>query len=337
VNPIEVLAGDVGGTNARFARVAAGAGPVVLRDQATYPVADAASLGDLVHRYLGERPGPVAAAAVGIAAPIVAGTARAVNLPWAATAAEVADAIGGGPADLLNDLLANAWGIGELPDDAFHELQPDRLGQPGNRAVCSAGTGLGIAGIAHRPDGGWLPFASEGGHIDFGPRDADEDALLLFLRAHHPAWEHVSAERVVSGPGIGHIWEFLVETGRAEAGDELRASVAAGDPAAAIARAATDGADASAVAAMAMFARAYGAQAGNLALSMLSTGGLYLGGGIAPRNLALLEQGGFLEAFRAKGRYDGLLERMPVRVILDDLCALRGAARWALELAAAPA
>jgi glucokinase len=330
VSPPDALAADVGGTNARFARVAPGDGPVELREQATYPVDHAGSLGELIGRYLDEHPGPVAAAAVGIAAPVVAGEARPVNLPWAARAAEVSLAIGGGPADLLNDLLANAWGIGELGDDAFHELQPDRIGQPGNRAVCSAGTGLGIAGIARRPDGGWLPFASEGGHIDFGPRDADEDALLLFLRARHPEWEHVSAERVVSGPGIRNVWEFVVETGRAEAGGDLRAAIASGDAAAAIASAAAAAADASAVAAMGMFARAYGAQAGNLALSMLSTGGLYLGGGIAPRNLELLEHGGFLEAFRAKGRYDGLLERMQVRVILDDLCALRGAARWAL-------
>ena len=323
-----VLAGDVGGTHARFARVRPGDGPVVLEEVRTYDVPGSASLEALVRGYLADAPGPVAGAAIGIAAPVVGGRARPINLPWAVDEAEVARATGGS-AHLLNDLLANAWGIGELADDGLEELQPDRVGGGGNRAVCSAGTGLGVAGIVAIGES-WQPFASEGGHIDFGPRDEDEDALLLWLRAQHPEWGHVSAERVVSGPGIHAIWRFATGTGRATATPELLAAVAAGDPSAAIADAALADADVSAVLALELFCRAYGATAGNLALSMLATGGVYIGGGIAPRILPILRRGGFLDAFHAKGRYDGLLEHVAVRVILDDLCALRGAGRYAL-------
>ena len=176
----------------------------------------------------------------------------------------------------------------------------------------------------------WQPFASEGGHIDYGPRGTHEDALLLYLREHYPDWEHVSAERVVSGPGLVHIWEFVTQTERAQAGADLLAAMTSGNPGVAISQAALAGSDPSAELAVEMFVHAYGAQAGNLALVLLSTGGMYIGGGIAPQILPILRRGGFLKAFQAKGRYDGLLENMAVRVILDDLCALRGSARFAL-------
>ncbi len=325
----EVLAGDIGGTHARFARVRPGAGRVELAAVEVYDVPGSTSLEALLGRYLADHPGEVAAAAVGIAAPIVGGRANPINLPWAVDEAEVRRAIGGEHGHLINDLLANAWGIGELDDDGVAEIQPDRVGLGGNRAVCSAGTGLGIAGMV-AIDGGWRPFASEGGHIDYGPRDQDEDALLLWLRAQHPEWGHVSAERVVSGPGIHAIWRFVTETGRATPTPELLAAIAAGDPSAAISEAALADTDVSAALTLELFCRAYGAQAGNLALVLLATGGMYIGGGIAPRILPLIRRGGFLDAFHAKGRYDGLLEQLAVRVILDDRCALRGAARYAL-------
>jgi len=325
-----VLAGDIGGTHARFARVHSGPGRVVLGETQTYDVAGSPSLEALVVRYLADHPGEVAAAAIGIAAPIVGGRANPINLPWAVDESELRSAIGSDHGHLINDLLANAWGIAELDPAHVEELQPDRIGLGGNRAVCSAGTGLGIAGLVPAGDG-WQPFSSEGGHIDYGPRDHDEDALLLWLREEHPEWEHVSAERVVSGPGIHAIWRFVIATGRATATPELLAAIDSGDPSAAISRAALADTDLSAVMTLELFTRAYGAQAGNLALVLLSTGGMYIGGGIAPRILPLLRRGGFLDAFHAKGRYDGLLEQMAVRVILDDQCALRGAARFALN------
>lgn len=326
----EVVAGDIGGTHARFARVAVGSGPVELIHAATYDVPGAASLGALIRRYLDEHPGPIASAAIGIAAPLVGGQAHPINLPWSVSEGEVRATIGHGGGHLLNDLLANAWGIGELGPNQLEELQPDRIGLGGNRAVCSAGTGLGIAGMVASGDG-WQPFASEGGHIDYGPRGQDEDELLVYLRQQHPEWGHVSAERVVSGPGIHAIWQFVCKTGRATPTQALLEVIESGDPSTAICSAAIAEGDLSATITLDLFARAYGAQAGNLALMLLSTGGLYIGGGIAPRILPILRRGGFLDAFHAKGRYNGLLEQMAVRVILDDHCALRGAARFALS------
>ncbi len=302
---------------------------MVLENEETYDVAGSASLEALVARYISEFPAAFTVAALGIAAPIIGGRANPINLPWPVDEDEVRSAIGHDEGHLLNDLLANAWGISELGPAQFEELQPDRIGLGGNRAVCSAGTGLGIAGMVAVGDH-WQPFASEGGHIDFGPRSAEEDDLLVHLRAAHPEWDHVSAERVVSGPGLHAIWHFVTSTGVAIAGRDLEAAVAQGNASAAISHAALDRSDASAIKTLDMFARMYGAQAGNLALVLLSTGGMYIGGGIAPRILPILRQGGFLDAFSAKGRYDGLLEQMAVRVILDDQCALRGAARFAL-------
>ncbi len=329
MSPRVVLAGDIGGTHARFACVREQAGTVVLEHEETYDVAGSASLEALVARYISEFPAAFTVAALGIAAPIIGGRANPINLPWPVDEDEVRSAIGHDEGHLLNDLLANAWGISELGPTQFEELQPDRIGLGGNRAVCSAGTGLGIAGMVAVGDH-WQPFASEGGHIDFGPRNEEEDDLLVHLRAAHPEWDHVSAERVVSGPGLHAIWHFVTSTGVAIAGRDLEAAIAQGNASAAISHAALDQSDASAIKTLDVFARIYGAQAGNLALVLLSTGGMYIGGGIAPRILPILRQGGFLDAFSAKGRYDGLLEQMAVRVILDDQCALRGAARFAL-------
>ncbi len=325
------LAGDIGGTNARFALAAQRAERIELIDRVTYEVAGSASLADLVRRYLDEHPTPVDAIALGVAAPIVDGRAQPINLPWPVDEQEVRTATGVDHVRLLNDLEANAWGLGELGSDALHPLQPDTLDIGGPRLVVSAGTGLGVA-AAIEVAGRTVILPSEGGHCDFGPRDGTEDQLLLYLRERHPEWEHVSAERIVSGRGIVEIWEHLRESGRAQAGADLLAATAQTEQEAgpAITEAALAGSDPSAMLAVETFARAYGAVAGNLALTFFATGGVYLGGGIAPRVIPYLERGGFLEAFHAKGRYDRLLERIGVSIILDDLCALRGAARSAL-------
>jgi glucokinase len=327
-----VLAGDVGGTNARFALAHDGPDGIVFDVQETYPVPGSDSLATLVQRFLTEHPAPVAHAALGVAAPIVDGRARPINLPWAVDERELGAVNGFTEARLLNDLEANAWGLGELTPDQLHVLQPDGLEGGGPKVVVSAGTGLGVAAVI-RAGGRPVVLPSEGGHCDFGPRDTTEDALLLHLRARYPEWGHVSSERVVSGRGIVAIWEFIRESGRAEAGEDLLEATRGDDAGPAITAAALAESDPSAVLALETFVRAYGAAAGNLALILFATGGVYLGGGIAPRILPLLEAGSFLDAFHAKGRYDHLLERIGVSVILDDLCALRGAARRALALA----
>lgn len=333
MNPAVALAGDIGGTNARLALAARRDGRVELIDRVTYEVAGSASLASLVRRYLDAHPTTVGAIALGVAAPIVDGRAQPINLPWPVDEAEIRAASGVPRVRLLNDLEANAWGLAELGADDLHPLQPDTLGIGGPRLVVSAGTGLGVA-AAIDVAGRTVVLPSEGGHCDFGPRDEAEDLLLLHLRERHPEWEHVSAERIVSGRGIVAIWEHLRESGRAQAGaDLLTATAQAGQEAGpAITEAALAGSDPSAVLAIETFVRAYGAVAGNLALTFFATGGVYLGGGIAPHVIPFLERGGFLEAFHAKGRYDHLLERIGASVILDDLCALRGAARAALTL-----
>lgn len=325
------LAADIGGTHARLARATTEAGRVVLHDAVDYPVAGSASLAALVERYLDEHPGPVAQAALGVAAPVVDGRAEPVNLPWPVAEDEVRATLGHDGAVLINDLLANAWGVDEVPAEHVVELQPDGLATEGNRVVCSAGTGFGVAGMVRVAPGRWQPFAGEGGHVDYAPVDEETGALLAWLRDRHPEWGHVSAERVISGPGIPLIWTFLVETGRAEATPELRAAIADGDPAAAIAARALAGDDASAVRTLQILVDGYGALVGNCALVLLATGGIYIGGGIAPRILPLLRDGRFLAALHRKGRYATLLERIAVRVITDERCALRGAARVALS------
>lgn len=324
------LAADIGGTHARLARATLADGRVALHDAEDYPVAGSASLAALVARYLDEHPGPVAQAVLGVAAPVVDGRAEPVNLPWSVSEDEVRATIGHDGAILVNDLLANAWGIDEVPADQLVELQPDRLATEGNRVICSAGTGFGVAGMVRVAPGRWQPFAGEGGHVDYAPVDDETGALLAWVRARHPDWGHVSAERIVSGPGIPLIWTFLVETGRATPTPELRTAVATGDPAAAIAARALAGDDASAVRTMEILVDGYGTMVGNYALVLLATGGIFVGGGIAPRILPLLRDGRFLAALHRKGRYTTLLERIAVRVITDDRCALRGAARVAL-------
>jgi glucokinase len=249
------------------------------------------------------------------------------NLPWTVSGANVSAALGGAEVTLVNDLEAAGWGATTLGAGDFDILQRgDDV--PGNRAMISAGTGLGVSILAwdgerHRP------VPSEGGHADFAPADALEDELLVWLRARHG---HVSWERVLSGPGLADLHRFFSATGRgAEPAGITERIAAAADPAAAITAAALDGSSERARLAVGKFVEVYGAAAGNVALTALAMGGVYVGGGIAPRLLPVLRDGRFVRAFRAKGRLEPLLARIPVAVILDARVALWGAATVALE------
>jgi glucokinase len=223
---------------------------------------------------------------------------------------------------LVNDLEAAAWGIADVSGDEVRVLQTGRPGAVGNAAVVAAGTGLGVAGMFW--DGRrHHPFACEGGHAGFAPTGDVELALLRRLEAAHG---RVSWERVVSGPGLVAIHEVLA------ASDGLARAVGeagAGDAAAAIAAAAADDPGGTAARAVRRFAGVYGAVAGDIALTMMATGGVWLAGGIAPKLLAVLEEGGFVDRFLAKGRMRPLLEAIPVRVVLKGDLALWGAARCA--------
>jgi len=252
---------------------------------------------------------------------------QTTNLPWRIDADALQRQFSFTHCELLNDLEATAYGLPALGADDLLTLQSGSDAACGNVAVIAAGTGLGEAGLYW--DGRQhQPFATEGGHTSFSPANTQEFALLRHLQQQH---QHVSWERVVSGMGLLSMHEFLCQYRQVTVPDWLTEEMRAGDAAAAISHAALTGKDAMCVETLNWFARLYGAEAGNLALKVMSRGGLYLGGGIAPKILPLLQSGIFLEAFLNKGRMRPLLEAMPVKVILNDRAALYGPALRAAQ------
>lgn len=322
-----VLAGDIGGTksNLAFFRGAPGSPETVVEH--SYKNRDFSGLAKVVGRFRADTGLTAATACFGVAGAVVAGASRLSNLGWQLSETDLARELGLASVRLLNDLEANALGIASLPPEQFFTLNPGQALPGGNRALIAAGTGLGMAmlfndGVEYRVS------ASEGGHVDFAPRNEDEIRLLRFLAARHG---RVSVERVVSGRGLAAIYDFLKDGGMDEP-DGLAARLdAAADRAAEIAVAGVSGEWAICVKALALFLSAYGAAAGNLALMALATDGLYIGGGIAPKLIDALPASGFMAAFTDKGRFSGLLHRIPVRVILEPRTALYGAAAHALR------
>ncbi|MGE5234754.1 MAG: glucokinase [Acidobacteriota bacterium] len=322
---MRVIAGDIGGTKTRLGLFEISAAGVVERTERTFASADHAGLDEIVAAFISEVKGACERAAFAIAGPVTGRTARTTNLPWLVDADAMESSLKIARVSLLNDLEAVAYGIAELGETDLVVLHPGAPGAAGNAAVIAAGTGLGMAGLfwdgsRHRP------FATEGGHADFAPLDDEQDALRHFLAAR---FDHVSTERVLSGPGLVHIFEFLLDSARNAAPPWLLEARAGGDPAAAIAERALAGTAPLATRALDMFVSIYGAEAANLALTMMARGGIYVGGGIAPKILAALTRGPFLTAFLAKGRMRPVLEAMPVKVIVNDRAALLGAARVA--------
>lgn len=320
-----ILAGDIGGTKTNLALFALRGEELQQVKQNSFRSRDFSALEDIVRRFLGDSPQRVEAACFGIAGPVREGNAQATNLPWLVDAQQLSRTLRFGRVTLINDLEATAHGIVLLNREEFCELNPHASGEKGNAAVIAAGTGLGEAGLywdgrRHRP------FACEGGHADFAPRNEREMELLRFLQKE---FVRVSYERVLSGPGLHNIYRFLRDTGARSEPSWLAEQLNTADPPAVISRFALEQKSELCVEAVDLFVSIYGAEAGNLALTLLSTAGVYVGGGIAPKLLDKLREGAFLEAFLAKGRLRPLLEAMPIRVILDDKAALRGAARCA--------
>jgi glucokinase len=319
-----VLCGDIGGTNTRLAVVEMAAARPLIVVSETLPSSSFATFEEAVEVFLERHRPTVDRAGFGIAGPVVGRRCQATNLPWVVDAAELERRFSWRRVELLNDLEALAHGIPALGEEDLLVLHAGEE-RPGNRALIAAGTGLGQAGIywdgaAHRP------FACEGGHSDFAPRSEAEMELLRFLLQRHQ--KRISAERVVSGPGLVALYDFVLEKN----GAAPTAAVAAADKdekPAAISRAGLSGDCVHAAEALDFFAASFGAEAGNLALKMMSHGGCYIGGGIAPKILPRLEDGAFREAFCAKGRMRPLLEAMPLKVIKNGDTALFGAARCA--------
>ena len=319
-----ILAGDVGGTKTNLALFSSRNGELrrdALRSfrSAAYP-----SLEAMLDEFLAGRIS-VGLACVGVAGPVKAGRSHLTNLPWAVGREAIRRACGARAAYLINDLQAMAFSIPYLPPEHLATVQQGAPDPEGNIAVVAAGTGLGEAYLL-RHEGRYLPVPSEGGHADFAPRNEREVALLLYLRRDYG---RVSAERVVSGPGLYSVYRYLRDAEGRPENLEVTARLGSEDPPRVIVSAGTSGASETCREALRLFASLYGAVAGNLALQYVAGGGVVLGGGVSPAILPVLSEGGFLEAFRDKGRFRGFLENIPVKVLLDERAALLGAARYA--------
>jgi len=323
-----ILAGDVGGTKTHLAIFRP-------KGRAFIPVAERRVLSRhypglvaIVRETVASHRGRITAACFGVAGPILNGRCEATNLPWTVDADALRRTLGLRAVGLINDLEALAYGIEAVPRGRLAALNAGTPRPHGAIAVIAAGTGLGEAALVW--DGERYHAApSEGGHTDFAPRNEMEVELLRYLQRR---FGHVSYERIVSGPGKISVYEFVKARERAKEPAWLKQRLAAGDPSAVISDIAMERAWQPCVKALDLFVSIYGAEAGNLALKVLATGGVYLGGGIAPAILPALKDGTFMKAFKDKGRLSPLLSRMPVRVILDGRAALYGAARYAMGL-----
>jgi glucokinase len=333
-----ILAGDVGGTKVHLALYDFSKGYLhPVRDH-KFPAHQFNSLDEIVNTFLSGDENTVAvkreditAACFGCPGPVRDGRLKLTNLPWILDVRDLSKSLRIEYVFLINDLEANGYGIPELAPDKIFTLHAGDAKAEGHRGLVAAGTGLGEAvlvwdGKHHRP----LP--SEGGHCDFAARSAREIALLQHLREKLNG--RVSFERVVSGLGIQNIYQYLRDVEKLHEPQWLRDRMKAEDPNAVIGQCAEDGSSSICFETLKTFTSAYGAEAGNVALKILATGGIYLGGGIAPKILKTLENGFFVQAFLDKGRLSPLLQAIPVRIILDDTCALLGAAAYAEARAA---
>jgi glucokinase len=333
-----VLAGDIGGTKTALATVRIAprreAPPTILRVE-RYASAAYPGLEEIVQEFLRddsrrERP---EAAGFGVAGPVRGGVARITKLPWRVETRRFAARVGIRRVALLNDFVAAALGLPYLTSRQSAALVPGRVDPDGPVAILGAGTGLGQAAVM-RIGASFQVAPSEGGHADFGPRTPLEDRLVVFLRG---KFGRASRDRILSGSGLALLYEFLKHDGFARESPATAAELDSGaDPAAVVSRLGLAGRDRLARAALDLFASIYGSEAGNLALQYRATGGVFVGGGIAPKILPALRRPGFRKAFGAKPPMEDLLARIPVRVVLDPRLALYGAAAAAFETAKAP-
>jgi len=322
-----ILAGEIGATRTRLAAYETEGSRLNCVVQKNYPSHDYASLAEILPQFTRTEGIGVHSACFGVAGPVRAGRSKISNLPWTIDAKELATQLKLPTVGLLNDLEAYAYGVDALESKDFITISPGSEDAEGNRAVISAKTGLGIAGLYW--DGfRHHPFACEGGHADFAPRDAIQIELLSYLQN---KYGRVSNERVLSGPGIHEIYNFLRDTKKAEEPPELRRQIdGAEDPSPLISRLALEGKSTICEQALSIFVSVFGAEAGNCALRYMSTGGIYIGGVIAAKIAPKMKDGTFMQAFLDKGRMETILKDMPVQIIANDDSGLIGAARYTL-------
>jgi glucokinase len=320
-----ILAGDIGGTNARLAYFQPHNGHLRLVSERVFPSREHSELGEIVTKFLDDSGTRPEVACFGIAGPVHNGRVETSNLPWVIEQSHLAKQIHLPATLLINDLEAIAWGIGALEANDLVALNHVSGPAVGNQAVIAPGTGLGEAGLFW--DGArHHVFACEGGHTDFAPTDDQQIELFRYLKAR---FGHVSYERALSGPGLVNVYEFLRDTGSGKEQPELAAAVKTDDAAAAISHAALNNSCPMAVKALDMWITVYGAEASNLALKTMATGGLFLSGGISPKILPKLTGPLFMQSFLDKGRLRHLVEAVPVQVVTNEKSGLLGAARCA--------
>jgi glucokinase len=322
-----VLAGDIGGTKTALSLYALEDNSE-LREVASarFASSEYSGLLPIVHEFLGTTTGgsvsSLRAAAFGVAGPVEHGISKTTNLPWVIDQRRLSEQLGA-PVGLINDFYAVALGIGELRANELEVLQEGEVDPKGPVAIIGAGTGLGQALLVPSATG-VIVLPSQGGHTDFAPRNELEIELLRFLWKRHRT---VSNERVISGMGIKTLYEFITQTGHAPESPAVKAELEDADAGAVIGKHALAATDPACVRAIDMFISLYGAEAGNLALKTLPTGGLYVTGGIAPRQIEKLRHGSFMHAFLDKGRMASLLEKVRVSVVMNSQVGLLGA-RW---------
>lgn len=329
---VRVLTGDIGGTNARFALVTVRTDPdgrehphVIA--EATFPSQRFTSLREAVLTFVAETPAArdISHACFGLPGPIRGHSCETTNLPWVVDGTKLAEVLGLPHVPLLNDVEAAAWGLAAVHQQGFLTVRP---GRPiaGNRALLAPGTGLGEAVLAWDGER-YRPFATEGGHTDFGPANQEQVALWQFAARDH---EHVSWERVASGGGLVTILRFLLDRQGLAEPDWLAEELAHGDAPARISERARGPRDPLCIEALALYFQLLGAEAGNLALKSLAVGGIYLAGGIVPKLLPELERSDFAAAFAAKGRMGSFLHSIPIYAVTDPRLAFWGAMERAL-------
>jgi len=320
-----ILAGDIGGTKTVLTLLTNDAnGSQTCIKEETYPSQKFPEFDDILKAFL-PADVTISSACFGIAGPVVNQRCQTTNLPWLLDAETLKLKLGTSKVKLLNDLEAMALGMLHLPEQDLIELNPNAQIQPGNIAVIAAGTGLGEA-ILYWDGNKHHPIATEGGHSDFAAQTVQQDQLLEYLRKTYP--DHVSYERILSGIGFSHLYDFLCDQGFAPHCLEVPALNSEIDRNAVISQLGLVGEDALCAEVVRLFVELYGAETGNLALKSLATGGVFIGGGIAPKILSAIQKGGFIEAFKAKGRFLPLLDKISVKVSLNPRTPLIGAINY---------
>src|SRR5271166_5103592 len=326
-NRAMILAGEIGATRTRLAAFEKEGSRLKIVVEKTYPSQQHSSLSEIISAFIKAEGVGVYQACFGVAGPVRRGRSKISNLPWVIDSRDLAKQLKLDSVGMINDLEAYAYGIDGLDSKDFVTLNEGSEDAEGNRAIISARTGLGVAGLYW--DGfRHHPFACEGGHSDFAPRNALEMELLSYLQKRY---SRISCERLLSGPGIKNIYDFLRDTKKADEPAWLRDQIAAGpDPPALISQLAPEGKAAICDQTMTIFVSIYGAETGNVALNFLSTGGIYIGGSVAAKNVPKMKDPVFMQSFLDKGRMVGLLKEIPVMIVLNDDAGIIGAARYTL-------